>query len=47
MHWSIADPGREGGDDEATYPAFERTATELERRIPYLLEGIRHEEDHR
>jgi ArsR family transcriptional regulator, arsenate/arsenite/antimonite-responsive transcriptional repressor / arsenate reductase (thioredoxin) len=47
MHWSIADPAREGGDDEATYPAFERTATELEDRIPYLLERIRHEEDHR
>jgi protein-tyrosine-phosphatase/DNA-binding transcriptional ArsR family regulator len=47
MHWSIADPAREGGDDEATYPAFARTATELERRIPYLLERIRHEEDHR
>jgi protein-tyrosine-phosphatase/DNA-binding transcriptional ArsR family regulator len=47
MHWSIADPAREGGDDEATYPAFERTAVELERRIPYLLERIRHEEGHR
>ena len=35
---------REGGDDEATYAAFERTAAELERRIPYLLERIRHQE---
>jgi ArsR family transcriptional regulator, arsenate/arsenite/antimonite-responsive transcriptional repressor / arsenate reductase (thioredoxin) len=44
IHWSIPDPAREGGDDDATYPAFERTAAELERRIPYLLERIRHEE---
>jgi protein-tyrosine-phosphatase/DNA-binding transcriptional ArsR family regulator len=44
IHWSIADPASEGGDDEATYPAFERTARELEARLPYLLELIRHEE---
>jgi protein-tyrosine-phosphatase len=44
IHWSIADPAGEGGDDDATYPAFERTASELEARIPYLLELIRHEE---
>jgi protein-tyrosine-phosphatase/DNA-binding transcriptional ArsR family regulator len=44
IHWSIADPASDGGDDEATYPAFERTASELEARIPYLLELIRHEE---
>jgi ArsR family transcriptional regulator, arsenate/arsenite/antimonite-responsive transcriptional repressor / arsenate reductase (thioredoxin) len=44
VHWSMADPSREGDDDEATYPAFERTAAELERRIPYLLERIRHQE---
>jgi ArsR family transcriptional regulator, arsenate/arsenite/antimonite-responsive transcriptional repressor / arsenate reductase (thioredoxin) len=44
VHWSMADPAREGGDDEATYPAFERTAAALERRMPYLLERIRHQE---
>ena len=44
IHWSIADPASEGGDDEATYPAFKRTASELEERIPYLLELIHHEE---
>jgi ArsR family transcriptional regulator, arsenate/arsenite/antimonite-responsive transcriptional repressor / arsenate reductase (thioredoxin) len=44
IHWSIADPASEGSDDEATYPAFERTASELEERIPYLLELIHHEE---
>jgi protein-tyrosine-phosphatase len=41
VHWSIADPGAEGDDDAATYPAFERTAAELEARIPYLLDLIR------
>jgi protein-tyrosine-phosphatase len=44
VHWSVADPASEGGDDEATYPAFERTASELEARIPFLLDLIRHEE---
>jgi len=38
VHWSIADPARgEGG-----YPAFQRTATELATRIPFLLELIEH-----
>jgi protein-tyrosine-phosphatase/DNA-binding transcriptional ArsR family regulator len=36
-HWSIPDPAREGGTTRASYPAFERTATELETRIRYLL----------
>jgi ArsR family transcriptional regulator, arsenate/arsenite/antimonite-responsive transcriptional repressor / arsenate reductase (thioredoxin) len=29
IHWSIPDPAREGDTDERTYPAFQRTATEL------------------
>jgi ArsR family transcriptional regulator, arsenate/arsenite/antimonite-responsive transcriptional repressor / arsenate reductase (thioredoxin) len=37
VHWSIPDPARAGGNDRATYPAFERTAAELEVRIPFLL----------
>ncbi|HMJ36342.1 MAG TPA: ArsR family transcriptional regulator [Baekduia sp.] len=42
-HWSIADPGREAsGDDEASYPAFQRTATELAGRVSFLLESIDH-----
>jgi protein-tyrosine-phosphatase len=40
IHWSIADPAREGDTDAQTYPAFERTATELATRIPFLLERI-------
>lgn len=36
-HWSIADPAVEGDADDATYPAFRRTADELETRIDLLL----------
>ncbi len=36
-HWSIPDPALEGTSDRASYPAFERTADELETRITYLL----------
>jgi protein-tyrosine-phosphatase len=37
VHWSVPDPALEGSDDRASYPAFERTATELETRIGFLL----------
>jgi ArsR family transcriptional regulator, arsenate/arsenite/antimonite-responsive transcriptional repressor / arsenate reductase (thioredoxin) len=40
IHWSIPDPGREPGSDEATLPAFERTAAELYTRIGFLIEAI-------
>ena len=40
IHWSIADPAREGDTDEQTYPAFQRTALELETRISFLLHVI-------
>jgi protein-tyrosine-phosphatase/DNA-binding transcriptional ArsR family regulator len=40
IHWSIPDPAREGGTDEEIYPAFQRTATELATRIPFLIELI-------
>lgn len=40
IHWSIPDPGLEGDSDEATYPAFERSACELETRIRFLLSVI-------
>jgi protein-tyrosine-phosphatase/DNA-binding transcriptional ArsR family regulator len=42
IHWSVRDPAREPGTDKQTLPAFERTAAELELRIGYLLEAIRH-----
>jgi ArsR family transcriptional regulator, arsenate/arsenite/antimonite-responsive transcriptional repressor / arsenate reductase (thioredoxin) len=37
VHWSIADPAREGTTNRASYPAFERTAAELETRVGYLV----------
>jgi protein-tyrosine-phosphatase len=36
-HWSMPDPAAEGDTDEATYPAFERTACELEARTAHLI----------
>jgi protein-tyrosine-phosphatase len=40
IHWSIPDPTGDGGSDSDTYPAFERTAAELETRIGFLLQLI-------
>ncbi len=37
IHWSIADPAREGGTDEDSYPAFQRTAADIETRVRFLL----------
>ena len=36
-HWSMADPSAAGPDDDATYPAFERTADELDERVSQLI----------
>ena len=38
-HWSIADPaaGHADGDVDASYPAFQQTADELETRVGFLL----------
>jgi ArsR family transcriptional regulator, arsenate/arsenite/antimonite-responsive transcriptional repressor / arsenate reductase (thioredoxin) len=41
VHWSIADPAAEGDSDEQTYPAFQRTAAELEARIRFFIHVIR------
>ena len=40
IHWSIPDPARGGGGDAETYPAFERTAKELETRVRFLLSAL-------
>ncbi|MGZ6887920.1 MAG: arsenate reductase/protein-tyrosine-phosphatase family protein [Acidimicrobiia bacterium] len=40
VHWSIADPVLEGSTNRASSPAFERTASELETRIRFLLAEI-------
>lgn len=36
LHWSIPDPARAGDTDAATWPAFRRTAAELDSRIRFL-----------
>lgn len=46
IHWSIPDPATTGEDDEATYPAFQRTAAELETRIGFLLGAIGNPTNH-
>jgi ArsR family transcriptional regulator, arsenate/arsenite/antimonite-responsive transcriptional repressor / arsenate reductase (thioredoxin) len=40
-HWSIPDPTSGGDDLEATYPAFERVADEIEGRVDLLLADMR------
>ena len=40
-HWSIADPAAAGDSDEATYPAFEQVADEIESRVALLLADLR------
>ena len=37
VHWSIPDPALEGSTNRASYPAFVRTADELETRIGFQL----------
>jgi protein-tyrosine-phosphatase len=37
IHWSIPEPAAEARDGEDSYPAFQRTAAELETRIGFLL----------
>jgi protein-tyrosine-phosphatase/DNA-binding transcriptional ArsR family regulator len=40
IHWSVPDPAREQG-----LPPFERTAAELETRIGFLLDAIKHTQE--
>jgi protein-tyrosine-phosphatase/DNA-binding transcriptional ArsR family regulator len=47
IHWSIPDPALEGDTDAESYPAFERTATELDNRIRFLVQLIDHTHPHR
>ena len=37
IHWSIADPALEGDTDEESYPAFQRTAADIENRVRFML----------
>jgi ArsR family transcriptional regulator, arsenate/arsenite/antimonite-responsive transcriptional repressor / arsenate reductase (thioredoxin) len=40
IHWSIPDPGLEGETAAASYPAFVRTADDLDTRVRFLLAAI-------
>ena len=40
IHWSVPDPAHAGNTDRQTYPAFQRTATEINERVAFLLERI-------
>ncbi|WP_123968434.1 ArsR family transcriptional regulator [Streptomyces sp. TLI_185] len=37
VHWSVPDPATAGDTDRAGYPAFQRTAADIDTRIRYLL----------
>jgi protein-tyrosine-phosphatase len=37
VHWSIPDPAAAGDTDHASYPAFQRTAADIDTRIRHLL----------
>ena len=37
IHWSIPDPAAGQADDDASYPVFKQTASELDTRIGFLL----------
>jgi protein-tyrosine-phosphatase/DNA-binding transcriptional ArsR family regulator len=40
VHWSISDPSAAGDTDQATYPAFQRAAADINNRIRHLLPSI-------
>jgi ArsR family transcriptional regulator, arsenate/arsenite/antimonite-responsive transcriptional repressor / arsenate reductase (thioredoxin) len=40
-HWSIADPAAAGATNEASYPAFQQVADEIEDRVALLLADLR------
>jgi protein-tyrosine-phosphatase/DNA-binding transcriptional ArsR family regulator len=40
VHWSIPDPALDGSTNRASYPAFVRTASELETRIGFLVQQL-------
>lgn len=40
IHWSIPDPALEAETEEESYPAFQRTASDIEDRVQFLLHVI-------
>jgi hypothetical protein len=47
LHWSIADPALEGDTDQESYPAFQRTAADIENRLRFMLHVIRQHDSRR
>ena len=39
-HWSIPDPATADGSDHASYPAFQRTAADIDARIRHLVPAL-------
>ena len=37
LHWSLADPAAEGGDDKQVLPVFRDTVTEIEARLKEFI----------
>jgi protein-tyrosine-phosphatase/DNA-binding transcriptional ArsR family regulator len=37
LHWSVPDPAAAGDSDQASYPAFIRTAADIDTRVRHLL----------
>jgi protein-tyrosine-phosphatase len=37
LHWSVPDPAAAGTSDQASYPAFARTAADIDTRVRHLL----------
>jgi protein-tyrosine-phosphatase/DNA-binding transcriptional ArsR family regulator len=46
-HWSIADPAAAGDSDDATWPAFVRTADEIDTRVGLLIAQLAHRPEQR
>lgn len=40
VHWSIPDPATGGDTDQASYPAFQRTAADIDSRVRHLLSAL-------
>jgi protein-tyrosine-phosphatase len=40
IHWSIPNPATGDADDDASYPAFQRTAAEIGTRVGFLLAAL-------
>ncbi len=40
IHWSVPDPASGSNDVEQSYPDFQRTLTEIETRVSFLLQTI-------